>query len=220
MSDAATLLDAIKAGDDNRALEILRAHPEAASGRGPAGESPILIARYYGKAALATEMAALAKLELPEAAALGDAAQVQALLDAGASTDVMSFDGWTPLHLTAFFGHADAARVLLDRGADLEAISRNSTANTPLCAALAGQADLAFVQLLVSRGANVNARVELGITPLHLAASRGVIPVLQLLLDAGANRAAAMNDGVTPAAMALARGHEAAATLLATAVSR
>ena len=49
-----------------------------------------------------------------------------------------AYDGWTPLHLAAFFGHLDAAARLLEAGASLAAVSRNSLTNTPLHAAVAG----------------------------------------------------------------------------------
>src|SRR5262249_57913846 len=50
-----------------------------------------------------------------------------------------SYDGWTPLHLAAFFGRLEAARLLIALGADGHAVSRNSLTNTPLHAAAAGR---------------------------------------------------------------------------------
>ena len=49
-------------------------------------------------------------------------------------------DGFTPLHLAAFFGRLEAAALLVDRGADLEAPSRNPRFPSvrPLHSAIAG----------------------------------------------------------------------------------
>ena len=51
--------------------------------------------------------------------------------------NAFSDDGWTPLHLAAFFGHPKIAELLLAHAADVAARSRNANGNTPLHAALA-----------------------------------------------------------------------------------
>src|SRR5580692_4229807 len=67
------------------------------------------------------------------AAMQGDAAQVEALLTGNRSlVAAISSDGWTPLHLAAHFGRNEAARVLINKGADVSARSGNAMANTPL----------------------------------------------------------------------------------------
>lgn len=212
------LLDALTAhGPDgpDGAAGVLDAHPEAARGRGDAGESPVLLALYHRQDALAQRIATMRSLDALEAAALGAVEQLRGLVNDDAScVRARSWDGWTPLHLTAFFGRADAASVLLDAGADTEAVSDNPSANTPLCAALAGASDPELVRLLVTRGANVRARAGHGVTPLHLAASRGADALASLLLAHGAERAAAMDDGTTPSGIARQRGHTATAELI------
>lgn len=214
MNSTTQLIDALQANDDEAALKILHAHPEAARGRGPDGESPVLMAIYRGKSELAARIASCAETDVCEAAALGDQERLAALLDQGASIGARSFDGWTPLHLAAFFGQPEAVRLLITRGAEVDVLSTNSSANTPLCAALAGKGNGDIVLLLLNAGADVNARAAHGVTPLHLAASRGVEALIRLLLSHGANPAARMDDDTTPASMATARGHEEAAALL------
>jgi ankyrin repeat protein len=117
-----------------------------------------------------------------------------------------SSDGWTPLHLAAFFGHDDAVRLLIDHGAPLDAHSTNAMRNTPLHAALAGTTLPLLVRRLVFAGADVSARDAAGNTPLHLAASRGNDPLCELFLTRGANVHALSNDKSTPAMLAFARG--------------
>ena len=214
MNPSTTLLDLLRGDDPRRATDFLDEHPESAQGCGPGGESLILNAIYFGRTELAARLAGLRAPDLCEAAALGDTQRVASLLDRGDPVDVRSSDGWTPLHLAAYMGRAEAARALVARGAPVDAVSTNATKNTPLCAALAGRGDDEIVRLLLEAGADSNFRAELGVTPLHLAASRGSDALVQRLLEHGADGAARMDDGTTPAAIATARGHAATAALL------
>ena len=68
-----------------------------------------------------------------------------------------SGDGFTPLHLAAFFGQLDAARVLVERGADVHAVSRNGLAFPPLQSAVAA-GELEIAQLLLDAGARPDER--------------------------------------------------------------
>jgi uncharacterized protein len=214
MNPSTTLLDLLRGDDPRRAADFLDEHPESAQGCGPGGESLILNAIYFGRTELAVRLAGLRAPDLCEAAALGDAQRIASLLDRGDACDVRSSDGWTPLHLAAYTGRVEAARVLVSRGAPVDAVSTNGTKNTPLCAALAGRGDDEIVRLLLEAGADPNFRAELGVTPLHLAASRGADALVQRLLEHGAHAAARMDDGTTPAGIAGARGHAATAARL------
>lgn len=51
---------------------------------------------------------------------------------------------------------------------------------------------------LLSEGADVNARDDEGLTPLHAAASRNSVDVVRLLIEAGADVNARSNNGETP----------------------
>ena len=74
--------------------------------------------------------------------------------------------GRTPLHLAATHCHVDAAKVLLDKGAKIDAKAAGGT--TPLdLAAQAGCVDM--VNLLLTKGAKINARDDQGRTPLDRA---------------------------------------------------
>jgi uncharacterized protein len=214
MTSSARLLELLRGNDPQLAADFLDEHPESALGSGPDGESLILNAIYFGRTELATRLAGLRAPDLCEAAALGDAHAVAALLDRGDPVELRSSDGWTPLHLAAYMGRAEAARTLLSRGAPVDAVSTNGTKNTPLCAALAGSGDHEIVRLLLDAGADPNFRAESGVTPLHLAASRGADALAQRLLELGADGAARMDDGTTPAGIAAARGHAATAAFL------
>jgi ankyrin repeat protein len=154
-------------------------------------------------------------MDVFEAAALGETSRVKELVKKDReSVRRHSSDGWTALHLAAFMGHRQTAEALLEMGAELSAFSKNQMANQPLHAALAGKTDRAVVEMLLQRGADVNARGASGVTPLHLAASRGDGVLCDLLISKGADPAARMDDGTTAEALAGKRGHSAVAEQL------
>jgi ankyrin repeat protein len=207
LTEVETLLEAIKAGQADRVREIVEREPASASGRTQRGESPVLTAAYYGRDEILRVLAERASLDVFEAAVVGALGRLSALLSkVPALVRARSYDGWTPLHLAAFFGQPAAAERLLQAGADPLAVSDNSTANQPLHAALAGREDRRVVELLIAGGADVRARAAAGYTPLHLAASRGNQELIDLLLKSGADPNVMSDDGQTPATIAAARG--------------
>lgn len=183
--------------------------------------SDLLNAVYQGDAAGRDAiLAERAPADVFEAAAVGDVARLGELLDAdGSLRDAVAEDGFTPLHLASFFGHADAVRALLARGAALEAVAENPMRVRPLHSA-AASGDLDVVRLLVGAGAEVDARQEGGFVPLHAVAQNGDSDGVDLLLAAGADASLATDDGRTAADLALAAGHRNLATRLAGAAAR
>jgi len=94
----------------------------------------------------------------------GDEATIGILLDAGASLSAQDNDGATPLHKAAMGGHYEAAKILLDQGADIEARAQQLT---PLhFSAFAGKPEV--TQLLIERGADVFVEKD-GMNPLYAA---------------------------------------------------
>ena len=79
-------------------------------------------------------------------------------------------DGWSPLHYAATGGSAAIVRLLLSKGATLEARSPNGS--TPLMmAARYGSED--SVRLLLDRGANAKLRNDLGLDAADFARAAG-----------------------------------------------
>jgi ankyrin repeat protein len=80
----------------------------------------------------------------------------------------MDDEGWTPLHFAAQGNAAEAARLLLDAGAQVDA--RDSTGHTPLFQAVwssRGRGDT--IRLLRAYGADPHAQNSRGTSPLRLA---------------------------------------------------
>ncbi len=117
--------------------------------------------------------------------------------------------GATALHHAAGFGDSATMKLLLDRGADVNAANRRKS--TPLFWALREEAK---VRLLLDRGANVSVKTIDGRTPVYQAAAMGNgAAVLRLLLEKGADPNVKTLTGMTPL-MAACRANAEAARLL------
>jgi uncharacterized protein len=201
-------IDAAKTGDSGLVAELLERDASLGSYRAASGETPLMAALYRGHRAIVDQLLdAGVPLDLFAAAAVGRRDGVRAELDASpGSIDAVAYDGWTALHLAAFFGQRSIVEELLDRGAAIGAVSRNSLRNTALHAALAGgHTDVAL--LLLERGAPVEARDAGDHTPLHIAAESGMVSLVKTLLERGADPLAVDAEDKTPLSRAAARNH-------------
>ena len=197
--DTAGFFDAIKAGELERVKAMVTANPALIVARARTGESAILTAVYHRQKEIANLLVARgAPLTIFEACAAGEIERVERLLEEdGLALAGYSEDGWTPLHLAAFFGHPKVTEILLARGADARARSRNPTGNTPLHAALAGNHKM-VAGLLVGAGGDVNAADAAGWRPLHLAASNNNLELMKQLIAQGADVTEPNGEGLTP----------------------
>ncbi|XP_051533099.1 ankyrin repeat and KH domain-containing protein 1-like isoform X2 [Myxocyprinus asiaticus] len=136
----------------------------------------------------------------------GRAEVVSLLLDRKANVEHRAKTGLTPLMEAASGGYAEVGRVLLDKGADVNAPPVPSSRDTALTIA-ADKGHYKFCELLISRGAHIDVRNKKGNTPLWLAANGGHFDVVQLLVQAGADVDAADNRKITPLMAAFRKGH-------------
>ena len=218
--DSMTLafLEAIKQGDENEVARLLTIRPDLADVQSADGASAALYALYHQKPVLAERIADTKSSGTPlsifEAAALGRAPAVREALDAdSALVHAVAPDGFTPLGLAAFFGRLDVVTLLLDRGADPNAASRNAMHVAPLHSAVAAQ-NLPIAAALLAHGADVNAVQADDYTPLHEAAHSGHIELIDLLLRHGANPQAKQHNGQTPLDSARVARRSEAVTVL------
>jgi uncharacterized protein len=158
-------------------------------------------------------------------------AMIERLLKAGADANAVSTEGETALMTVARTGVVEAAKVLLDHGANVDA-REEWHGQTALMWAVDEQHP-AMVKELIAHGADVNAVSNVnkwerqntaeprekwlplgGLTPLLFAARQGCVECEQILVDAGANVNTTDPDGISPVLMAIINGHYDAAGFL------
>ncbi len=210
MSSERDVIDAVLQGDTGRLITMLEATPGLATARDAAGISALLLALYQRRDDLAHEILRHREgVDLFEAAALGETGRVRRHLDTDRNLiETYAPDGFTALHLGAFFGRAETLTLLLELGADVDAVSLNPTNVHPLHSAVAG-GNLRCVEILLGHGAQPNAHQHGGWTALMGAAASGREDMVSLLISYGADPAVASDDGRTARDLAREHGHNA-----------
>lgn len=215
MTDLKSFQESVKKGDLPAVKAAVAEDPLLADTANEAGQTAYLLAKYYRQEETAAFLLQFRPdLDFFEACVAGQTDKViSEIRENGKLLQAHNTDGWTPLHLAAFFGQRELAQALLDAGAQVDARSTNAMKNTPLHAAAAGgKTDL--VQLLLQHGADVSARQEGGWTALHAAAQAGNRPMVELLIAHSADVQARAANHQSPLDLAMLKGHGEIAALL------
>ncbi|KAG6895325.1 hypothetical protein C0992_001929 [Termitomyces sp. T32_za158] len=108
------------------------------------------------------------------------------LLDKGINVNAKALFMETPLHLAIRRKNFHIVKLLLDNGADVDAMSFVYNEGTPICtAARAGNLDI--IKLLYDKGADINSKGRrTGITPLTYAKQLKHMHIVQFLQEKGA----------------------------------
>ncbi|CAL1682579.1 unnamed protein product [Lasius platythorax] len=119
-----------------------------------------------------------------------------------------SREGYTPLHLAVEKGSEEIIKLLLSRGANVDAKGIDGITSLHIAAE---RGYLQIVEHLLKRGAHVNSvytsTSREGYTPLHLAVEKDSEEIIKLLLSRGANVDAKGKDGITSLHIAVERGY-------------
>lgn len=230
---AQTLVDSARRGDGPAALALLA---EAADVDRPEADGTRALhwAVYHGDVELVSRLvAAGADVESPndygatplsEAAVRGDVEILATLLMAGADPNAGNADGQTPLMVVGRTENVAAARLLVEHGADVDAVEQRKGQTALMWAA--AQSLPAMVGFLVEAGADIEARsiaydwqrrvtaeprtkdiTPGGFTPLLFAARQGCLACVRTLVAAGADFHATNPEGISPLLMALLNAH-------------
>ena len=161
----APIHDAARKGDAKKVAVLLAADPKIVNDHDNNGDTALHIAALHNQLAVA-----------------------QALLDAGADVNAKNgYGAYTPGDLGGILSsnnHKDPVSLLTVHGIDTADMKNGYT---PLHLAEFSVGHKKMVELLVSKGADVNARAASGATPLFFAVLRDQKDDAQFLLDKGAN---------------------------------
>jgi ankyrin repeat protein len=154
------------AGDLRAGRKVASEDAQSVNLRGPGGSTPFMYAVLYG-----------------------DAATVGRMLEKGADANHRNDAGATALMWAA--GSLEKARLLVEHGADVNAVSDDG--RTPLAIASMEAGNAAVVKFLLEHGAKVNQRRAQGgeAQPLREAAAAADAEIMKLLIDHGADVKAA-----------------------------
>jgi uncharacterized protein len=212
------LVEAIAEPDPEWARALAAEKSALMAARDKEGLLPAMHALYAGDHDLAHSLIPPdSTLTAPEAAAFGRIDRLRALLESDPKlARSWSRDGFTALHLALFSGEEEALRLLIEKGADVEAPSRHRTIRgvRPLhTAAFVRERKLG--EILLDAGAEVDGRGEGGATALHSAAEHGDEDFARLLLERGADPQIRDDTGRRPADYAREAGYDDLARRLA-----
>jgi len=168
------IFELIDAGDAAALRELLAREPGAAAAHDEQGLTAVMRASYRGGDVFDAVKAANPPLEPFDRIVVGEA-------DGLPTPDAVTPDGFTPLHVAAFAHNVEAARKLLEAGADPNVLATASFAQvTPLgTCAFAGATDVA--RLLLEHGADPTFTADHGFTPLDSAIQNGNDELVELL---------------------------------------
>ncbi len=169
-----TVFELIDSGDVPALRKLLAREPGAAAAHDEQGLTAVMRATYRGGDVLDAVRAAKPPLEPFDRIALGET-------DGLPAPDAVTPDGFTPLHIAAFAHNVEAARKLLEAGADPNVLATAPFAQvTPLgTCAFSGANDVA--RLLLEHGADPALTADQGFTPLDSALRNGNDELVELL---------------------------------------
>ncbi len=216
MDNSQRAFELLQIGDADALRQFLDQNPAASEAHDSAGITLLMHSVYRGRRDLAELIATKKKsLDIFEATSLGRLDRLKDSLGDSAVGNTRSKDGFTALHFACFFGQPEAARVLIESGAAVDAVAANPTKVIPLHSA-ASSRNLEAARLLLDHGAPINARQQAGRVPIHAAAQNGDRAMVELLLKHGADPTLTNDQGKTPAMVAREKGHEEIAERLET----
>ena len=203
--------------DGPKTAQLLLEHGASVQVRNKNGQAPLHLASHHGIPAIvglllkfdadvdALDNDSMTPLLLVSQHPSDDGPKTaQLLLEHGASVQVRNKNGQMPLHLALYHGLFSIVALLVESGADVDALDNH--AMTPLLLTLQDpyyfSGDRSQItkttQLLLEHEASVHVRNKIGRMPLHLASHHRLFSIVALLLKFGADVDAQDHDSMTP----------------------
>lgn len=158
------LIDAAKEGNINEIIAALDAGANINAREDNSNDSALFKASYYGHFSI-----------------------VKLLLNKGADIELKGYQQMTPLHAAAQNNHVAIGRLLIEYGANIEAVTNVNAVETPLHYAGFYGNEL-FIKFLVDEGANTKALNKGGKTPAERALENGQQTASNLIQTYSANK--------------------------------
>jgi ankyrin repeat protein len=127
---------------------------------------------------------------------MGDIEMARKMLEAGADIEAKNWCGYTPLEYATNLDLIDKVKLLIDYGANVNAVRRVS-GKTPLYQTSCSYKGGEIAQLLINGGADIESRAFSGVTPLIEAAYKGCWSTAKVLVSNGADVNAFTENHVT-----------------------
>ena len=204
MVRAGEIHDAVAAGDLNKVKALIEADPTLLESKDKDGYTPlhiscasrppgftrsIPVAEYllgHGANVNARDNSGMTPLHLASGGRNPSYDLIQQLVAKGADVNARLDRGLTALHWVATSDDIQAAKFLIDHGADLNAIDKVGYGTVLHMAINSGRSE-AMAILLVESGATVGRRFTFSNSELHLAAMKGYAGLAQALVKHGAD---------------------------------
>jgi hypothetical protein len=127
-----------------------------------------------------------AKSQLISASSSGNVEKIKNLLAEGANVNESDSNGWTPLMYAVWKNNINAAKYLIESGADINAMDKHKDKNALLIAS--NYSMIEMIKMLIEKGANMESTDYYGDTPLVYAAIYAMnIDAVKLLIQKGAD---------------------------------
>lgn len=109
------------------------------------------------------------------------------LLKRGANVNMRTRKCWSPLHYACRFKEFEAAQILLEHGASVDAQTNVGYTSLHISSQYCKNGRLDFIQLLLKYGANIDAVSRAGHTPLQIACKHNQEAIVKEFLKRGAS---------------------------------
>jgi FOG: Ankyrin repeat len=126
-------------------------------------------------------------------------------LDEGATLPAMDSMGYTPLGLASAYAFPQCIKVLVEHGANVNTPMMGGW--TPIMLSAMSGASGPVLQLLLDKGADINAQNEWGCTALYYAVGYGAVPTVKYLLQHGAKNPGTGKGCMSPEKYAKIKGY-------------